>query len=485
MPKSWRLFLQRLNIAFRYYWQPLKQIWIWLRESNETSNFLYAITPISESYMISAVANVSGKSYYEIEYYFHELKCDQNLREHIKRHARAEDRALHVTPEKLYARRLNWYAFVRAMKPKMIVEAGIAKGLGACVLTAALAKNGEEGYEGRYYGTDIDPNAGYLLGKGMYSQLGEILYGDTIQSLMDFQNVIDLFINDDDHSYDYEGKEYEVVFQKLSREAVILGDNAHITNCLLNFAKATGRQFLFVSEKPAKHWYPGAGVGIAFKRQSQWCDIFDIQLECLTENYGSGSESWILCPDGLTGESIVYSIGVGEDINFDLSVIERHGVTVYAFDPTSRSVEWVKKQALPDQFHFIEVAVSDVEATAAFYPPANTAHVSHSLLNVMGGTNEPVYVQTKRLSMLMHELGHTHIDVLKMDIEGAEYAVIADFLQANLDVRQFLVEFHHRFSDIGIEKTKNAIVLLRNHGYKLFAISRDGLNYSFKKECLS
>ena len=31
-------------------------------------------------------------------------------------------------------------------KPKIVVETGVDKGLGACVLTAALMKNSEEGY---------------------------------------------------------------------------------------------------------------------------------------------------------------------------------------------------------------------------------------------------------------------------------------------------------------------------------------------------
>jgi hypothetical protein len=42
--------------------------------------------------------------------------------------------------------------------------------------------NGLEGYPGRYYGTDIQPGAGYLF-DGKYAEAGEILFGDSIQSL--------------------------------------------------------------------------------------------------------------------------------------------------------------------------------------------------------------------------------------------------------------------------------------------------------------
>jgi len=49
---------------------------------------------------------------------------------------------------------------------------------------------------------------------------------------------------------------------------VLLGDNSHVTNKLYQFALATGRDFLFFSEKPADHWYPGAGIGAAWAKKA-------------------------------------------------------------------------------------------------------------------------------------------------------------------------------------------------------------------------
>jgi hypothetical protein len=81
----------------------------------------------------------------------------------------------------------------------------------------------------------------------------------------------------------------------------------------------------------------------------------------------------------------------------------------------------------------------------------------------------------------MKRLGHTTIDVLKMDIEGAEYEVIEDIVSSRISINQILVEFHHRFPTIGIEKTKNAIKQLNKAGYKIFSISESGQEYSFIK----
>ena len=164
-----------------------------------------------------------------------------------------------------YGRRIGWYALVRALKPRTVVETGVDKGLGSCVLAAALLRNRAEGYQGQYFGTDINPRAGWLF-QGAYRQAGEILYGDSIESLERMQSQIDLFINDSDHSAEYEEREYACIASKLSNSAVVLGDNSHVTDKLYQFAVSTDRHFLFFSEKPADHWYPGAGIGAAWNK---------------------------------------------------------------------------------------------------------------------------------------------------------------------------------------------------------------------------
>jgi hypothetical protein len=73
-----------------------------------------------------------------------------------------------------------------------------------------------------------------------------------------------LFINDSDHSAKYEYEEYEIIKNKLSANAFLLGDNSHVTDSLRNFSNKNGRKFLFFREVPQDHWYPGAGIGFSF-----------------------------------------------------------------------------------------------------------------------------------------------------------------------------------------------------------------------------
>lgn len=253
----------RFRTAFSYYRAPLRNIFSWLVSSSENTNFTYDLTPLNLSYLANTLSLVTGSSVTEISGYLEEILNDEALKTHIREAVLHSDQGLLADPQARYGRRVGWYALARALKPKVVVETGVDKGLGTCVLAAAVRRNALEGHPGRVYGTEINPAAGYLLG-GVYAEHGEILYGDSIESLVSLTGPIDLFVNDSDHSADYERREYETIAGKLSPRAVIVGDNAHVTPALRDFALKTGRAFLFFQEKPDAHWYPGGGIGLAF-----------------------------------------------------------------------------------------------------------------------------------------------------------------------------------------------------------------------------
>lgn len=204
------------------------------------------------------------------------------------------------------------------------------------------------------------------------------------------------------------------------------------------------------------------------------------KVQTLHEKISLGNDGarWCVCPDGLGPSSVVYSVGVGEEISFDLELIRRFGVCVHAFDPTPRSIEWLAKQQVPQEFVFHAYGVADFDGHAKFLPPANPAHVSHTLVERQ--TPWPaIEVPVRRLSSVMKELGHDRIDLLKMDIEGAEYGVLKDLLRCGIPVQQLLVEFHHRWPEIGVEKTRQAIRDLNSAGYRIFDVSPSGEEYGF------
>src|SRR3954447_23980254 len=66
-------------------------------------------------------------------------------------------------------------------------------------------------------------------------------------------------------------------------------------------------------------------------------------------NVGYGGQ---VVPDGILGpSSVVYGVGVGEDITFDLAIIARYGATVHAFAPVPRAAAYAAAAAAHEPRH--------------------------------------------------------------------------------------------------------------------------------------
>lgn len=205
-------------------------------------------------------------------------------------------------------------------------------------------------------------------------------------------------------------------------------------------------------------------------------------LICVHERYGSAYGGWDIVTTGFDSRSVVYSFGVGEDTSFDLALIEKFNLVVHAFDPTPKSIEWVKRQKLPDRFAMHDFGIAAFDGDVSFNPPENPGHVSHTLLERPSTMAKAISVPVKRLGTIMKELGHDRIDVLKMDIEGAEYDVLEDINRSGIRPRQILVEFHHRFPGVPVSRSKEAIDRIRSMGYRLYAVSATHEEFCFIRE---
>jgi len=192
---------------------------------------------------------------------------------------------------------------------------------------------------------------------------------------------------------------------------------------------------------------------------------------------------WWFTPQGLGSDSIVYSLGVGDDIEFDISLIEKYGVRVHAFDPTPSSIDMLDGRDLPQQFEFHPWAVTAADGSLTFYPrlkkDGTKSDVMYTMIAEDETRDDAIEVPAYSLSTISEKLGHQQIDLMKMDIEGAEYEVLDGLLASPIKPTQLLVEFHHRFPGIGLEKTADVIERLRRAGYKVFAISEIGREISF------
>jgi FkbM family methyltransferase len=216
----------------------------------------------------------------------------------------------------------------------------------------------------------------------------------------------------------------------------------------------------------------------AFFGRELWLDR---QVRLPSVRLGSDYGGWTVLPNLIGPKSIVYSFGIGDDISWDLGMIDRFGVMVHGFDPTPRCVTWIRRQKLPEAFCFHELGIANYDGDATFVMRNQDPNWNaYNIASPSEDAYEKVTCPVQRLATIMQSLSHDHIDVLKLDIEGAEYDVLHDILAGALRPKQFLIEFHY-FQDLEgrLEDTKAAINTLNKEGYKIFSRSAIGHEFSF------
>ena len=84
----------------------------------------------------------------------------------------------------------------------------------------------------------------------------------------------------------------------------------------------------------------------------------------------------------------------------------------------------------------------------------------------------------------MKELGHKKLDLLKLDIEGAEYEVIESIIEDNLDIKLICVEFdelNNKIDDNYLKRIKKSMKKLLKHNYVIIAKDSNS-GYTFLKK---
>jgi FkbM family methyltransferase len=219
---------------------------------------------------------------------------------------------------------------------------------------------------------------------------------------------------------------------------------------------------------------------------------------------GTPYGGWIIPRSpALTENSVCYLAGAGEDISFDCALVKSFRCKVRIIDPTPRAAQHFRElertviarrrfsinNSDTDFYdiHSVDLArlsfspfgLADKDAEIRFFMPKDPAHVSCSIVNLQK-TDKYFTAQCYKLSTLMSQHGDTEVDLLKLDIEGAEYMVIRDLLATNFLPPILLIEFdeaHTPIDDYSPDRIGAYIKLLLGAGMRCIAV--EGCNATF------
>lgn len=226
------------------------------------------------------------------------------------------------------------------------------------------------------------------------------------------------------------------------------------------------------------------------------------------EKLGTDYGGWYIPLDiTLNENSIVYSGGVGEDISFDILLSEKYNPNIYLIDPTKRSnihfnetLQYFNNKLLftgniqkdyydkignskpnLNKFFYLNTGLWDKKETLRFYKQENQSYVSQSLIPGMFG-NEYDIINVTTIKDLMVENNHTHIDLLKLDIEGAEINVLNKMFNDNIFPSYLCIEFDLKLKNKDYNNETNKLIYKIINDYNYTILINDNWNITFLRQ---
>lgn len=112
---------------------------------------------------------------------------------------------------------------------------------------------------------------------------------------------------------------------------------------------------------------------------------------------------------------IVYSLGSSNNFNFELDLLKHTDCEIHTYDCTSQPPENSIKR-----LHYHQICMGEPSPLQSFIFPNNGTPINGQF------NSTPLFQSFHQIIADNH---HTHLHVLKMDIEGGEYSVFADLLR--------------------------------------------------------
>jgi FkbM family methyltransferase len=143
---------------------------------------------------------------------------------------------------------------------------------------------------------------------------------------------------------------------------------------------------------------------------------------------------------------------------------------------TSPSMNWIATRQTPPNMQVLPIGIAAFEGEQSFAIPGNETLGNFSCKE---GSGNSVMFKLKKYDSILAMLELHHVDVLKLDVEGAEYDVTSSILSSSTIPVQLVIEFHHRIHNIQSTDTRRSAATINQAGFSLFAVSSSGQELSF------
>ena len=165
-------------------------------------------------------------------------------------------------------------------------------------------------------------------------------------------------------------------------------------------------------------------------------------------------------------------------VAMQLAHLGKPEMKIYCFEPEKRNYEYlldnIKENNLEDRVFAFNLAVSNKDGTLPFY--ISEHEHGHSLLPEHNNNVKKVDVMCKTIPTLMKEYKLNKLDLLKIDIEGAEYDVMFNLDRNVLEKIDYIMAEAHITTEHTIE---DMIEFLKDNGYEY------SIPYSFETSILA
>ena len=201
-----------------------------------------------------------------------------------------------------------------------------------------------------------------------------------------------------------------------------------------------------------------------------------------TSTLGDNDGAWTIVMDGIKSESVILSAGVGHNISFELELIDKTNACIHVFDPSPTGLKTMKKLGHKrgmENIIFIPKAISGLSGNIFLESPDIATEGSWKA-TTGGNTESTIEIESVSVSDYCRNNDISHIDLLKIDIEGAEYDVIDNIISENLSIKQICLEFHCK-AQIGIRQTYFDlfwyVCKLFLHGYRIAHLTKSDFTW--------